>query len=238
MRLKRTLLAIALIAFIASPAFTQCNWPTTKPNDGTYVAPGVLLSGRVSEAWCSGTGPGVPGNMENAMSWDPTTLTLGGQWKVWGMAIDATGAVETARSIDGSGNGWIDYTTNYNGGQFWLSGSGPWGGGATNFTGYLTYYNVSTRVSYIGGQMVGATSNVFFTGTFNDCPNCKIEYTIANAMFVWRTGMPGMPANYPPFICGASSGEYFDACCIIAKIFCTPIGTETSTWGAIKSIYR
>jgi hypothetical protein len=234
MTIKRSLLSIALVVLLASPVFSQCD---PEPLDGQYSTyAGTLLPGRVSEAWCTIMSPGVPGNTENAMSWDGTAL--GTQWHVWGMAIDAFGAIETARSIDGNGTGWIDYTTNYDGGLFWLSGSGPWGGTPAGFTGFLTYYNVSTRVSYYLGQMVGATSNVFFTGVFDNCPNCAIEYSIANAMFVWRTGMPNEPSPYPPFLCGASAGEYFEACCILTKIHCNPVGTEPATWGAIKSIYR
>lgn len=234
MKCMRLLVAFALAIFAASPAIAQCN---PEPLDGRYTtSSGTILPGRASEAWCAGLGPGVPGNTENAMSWDGATL--GAQWHAWGMAIDDAGAIETARDIDANGTGWIDYTTNYDGGLFWLSGSGAWGGPAEGFTGYLTYYNVSTRVSYLKGEMVGASSNVFFTGIFDDCPNCAIEYAITNALFVWRTGMGSPPPNYPPFLCGASAGEYFDVCCIVMKIFCNEVGTEPTSWGAIKSIYR
>jgi len=124
MKLLNIVLAFSLAIVMASAAFGNCTRP---PKDGVYTTSnGTLLGGRASETWCSGLGPGRPGNTENAMSWDGTSL--GAQWHVWGMAIDASGAVETARHFDVYGNGWIDYTTNYTGGQFWLSGSHLWAG--------------------------------------------------------------------------------------------------------------
>ncbi len=233
-KMKTMALAAALVTLLASAAYSICE---ILPTDGTYSTyAGTLLSGRVSEAWCTLQRPGVPGNTENAESWNGAAL--GTQWHAWGMAIDEVGPVETARFLDAGGTGWIDYNTNYDGGLFWLAGSGPWGGPAEGFTGFITYYNVSTRVTYVNNAIVGATSNVFFTGGFDICPTCSIEYAIANAMLVWQTGMLNQPANYPAFLCDATAGEYFDACCIQAKIYCIPIGTEPSSWGAIKSMYR
>ena len=232
---KRTYaLAVVLIVLLASSAFSACK---VKPIDGIYSTyAGNLLPGRASEAWCTVMSPNVPGNAQNAESWNGTALAT--QWRVWGMTIDPAGAVVTASNLDAYGNGWVDYNINYDGGSFWLAGTGPWGGPTEGFTGYITYYNVSTRVTFIGGQMVGATANVYCTGTFNNCPTCAFEYAIANAMLVWQTGWPNQPACYPAFLCDACAGEYFDVCCIQAKVMCDEIDTETSTWGAIKSIYR
>lgn len=235
MRIAKTVFLAALMIFAASSAFAVCAHP---PKDGVYTTTsGTILGGRVSEAWCSGVGPGQPGNMEDAMSWDGTNL--GAQWRVWGHVIDPVGATETGRDMDAYGNGWIEYVTNYMGGQFWLSGTGSWGDGSTDYTGAITYFTVTTRVTYAGGQPVGASSNILLTGSFNDCTNCSIQYAISNAILIWRTGYPtSMPANYPAFSCGASAGELFDACCIVTKIFCTPVATESSTWGGIRALYR
>jgi hypothetical protein len=232
-------LALALIC-IATPlvrAQDPCT-PAGIPYDGNYSTyAGNLLAGRASEAWCgSPLMPGVPGNTENAMSWDGSSL--GSQWKAWGMYIDATGAVWKAQDLDSLGTGWVDYVTNYEGGQFWLSGSHIWSDG-TDLTGQINYYNVSARVSYVEGEVVGVTSNVVFNGVFDQCPNCNIEYVIANAMRVWVSGDPDpAPADYPPFLCGPGLGELFEVCCIMTNITCHPIGTEVSTWGMIKELYR
>jgi hypothetical protein len=230
--IQRTIFASMLVLVLAMPALAAC---PNAPKDGIYTTSnGTILGGRASEAWCTGAGPGRAGNTESAMSWDGANL--GAQWKVFGMTSE--GAVETARYFDAHGNGWIDYATNYTGGNFWLSGAGNWGNGAADYSGAVTYFNVGARVTYVGGSPVGVTSNILLTGVFDDCPNCSIEYAISNAILVWQTGYPtAMPANYPPFQCNASSGELFDACCIVAKIHCTPISTSPSTWGGIKSLY-
>lgn len=226
---------VTAAVLLSSGVFAACPNP---PKDGTYSTySGTMIGGRASEAWCGGAGPGQPGNTESAASWNGAEL--GTQWRVWGMAIDATGAVETARFFDANGNGWIDYSTNYTGGQYWLDGDHIWGNGAGDFTGTVTYFNVGARVTYAGWQAVGVTSNIFMTGVFDGCPGCSIEYAISNAMLVWRTGYPtAMPDGYPAFECGAAMGELFEVCCVLAKIHCVPIATESSTWGAIKGFYR
>jgi hypothetical protein len=157
------------------------------------------------------------------------------------MAIDENGAQETGRNLDGNGTGWIDYETNYDGGNFWLASTGPWGDGSMDYTGSLTYYNVSTRLSLVNGVPVGKTSNVFFTGVFDemDCWDCTLEFVISNALMVWEStsGQP-RPDDYPDFLCGATDGELYDACCINAMINCIKVDTDESTWGAIKQLYR
>ncbi len=139
MKLLKMALVLSLACSAASSAFgAPCSH---KPLDGVYSTnTGILVGGRVSEAFCAGAGPGVPGNMQHALSW--IGAALGTQWKMWGMAIDGAGAVETARFFDAFGNGWIDYITNYTGGQFWLSGAGAWGDGLGDFAGAITYFNV------------------------------------------------------------------------------------------------
>jgi hypothetical protein len=236
--MKMRAIAAGVLAgiFLVSGIHAECLNP---PKDGTYSTySGTMLGGRASEAWCSGVGPGQPGNTESTASWDGSTL--GAQWRVWGMAIDANGAVETARSFDADGNGWIDYATNYTGGSFWLDGNHLWGNGIGDFTGVVTYFQVTARVTYVRWQAVGVTSNVFMTAGFDECPNCSIEYAISSAMLEWQTGYPTpMPSGYPAFACDATMGELFDAsCCVLAKIHCTPIAAESSTWGAIKGFYR
>jgi hypothetical protein len=222
------LCTVLITALISMPVLAQC------PNPGTYTTSnGTILPGRASEAWCGNMGPGVPGNMENAMSWDGSFL--GSQWHVWGMAIAEPGAMEQDRDVDEFGNGWIDYLTYYTGGQFWLSGSHSWGSG-TDMAGMITYFKVTTTVNLVLGEVVGATSNIFLTGIFDDCPNCELEYVISNALLEWRSGWPDpMPENYPDFLCEATMGELFSVCCIRATIRCG-VGAEQSTWGAIKEL--
>jgi hypothetical protein len=234
MKVLRLLVILAAAMLVANAAFAEC---AHAPVQGSYsTTNATMIGGRVSEAFCSGAGPGQPGNTQNAMSWNGAVL--GGQWTMSGMTIDAAGAVQKQYAIDGSGFGYIDYVTNYTGGQFWLSGAGAWGDGLGNFTGAISYYNVSTRVSYFGWQIIGATSNISFRGAFDDCAYCFIDFGVANSMLIWTSGEGAMPANYPPFLCGAATGELHDACCITMHILCDVTATEESTWGSIKSLYR
>jgi len=234
--IKVVLVTIVLFAFSAAHA--------GQPIDGTYqTLDGSLLPGRVSESWCSYPDhqAGYPGNMENAMSWNGSALQT--QWRVWGMVIDQNGAVLNDENIDENGDGYREYITHYDGGQFWLSGSHTWGD--EDYYGTITYYRVTSTMSIQSGQVVGIVSNVYFTGVFDDYEGCAIDYSITSAMRVWSSdsGDP-MPANYPPFICSAdqtggygSEGELFDACCITCQISCET-DTDDSSWGAVKSIYR
>ncbi len=233
MRILRTAFLAAMVLLVSASVWAGC---LIHPNPGIYTTTnGSILPGRVSEAWCTIASPGVPGNTEDAQSW--SGAILGTQWRVWGQAIDDNGAQMTDSDVDAYGNGWIDYVTNYVGGQFWLSKLHTWGDGVNDLTGTITYFNVGARVTLMGGQIVGATSNVLLRGVFDECSACTLEYVITNAMLAWMPGWGTPPANYPAFQCGANLGEFFDVCCIRASIYC-PVGTEESTWGAIKSLYE
>lgn len=234
MKILKILFSVSISLVLALPVLAQC------PNQGEYSTTDSLLDGRYSEAWCGAGGepimPGRPGNTGNGMSWNG--INLGTQWKVWGMYADENGAVEVARNVDGLGNGWIEYETNYLGGQFWLTKDFAWSDGINDLTGTVTEFNIRARVTLVMGEVVGTTSNISMRGVFPDCPNCVLEYTLANAMLVWRSDWAASkPANYPDFLCGAVNGELYDVCCMTIKIHCgTP--TENSTWGAIKELYK
>lgn len=235
MKILRMVTVIAFAMLIAGPAFAVC---AHQPVQGSYsTTNGTMIGGRASEAFCSGAGPGQFLNTQNVMSWNGAAL--GTQWTISGMAIDAAGAVVKSQYFDAFGNGYIDYVTNYTGGAFWLSGAGNWGDGLGNFTGQVTYYNVGTKVSYIGWQPIGATSNISVRGSFDDCAYCFIDYGIANSLLMWSsTDGTAMPANYPPFLCGVTAGELHDVCCVTIHVLCDPTATEESSWGAIKELYR
>jgi hypothetical protein len=205
---------LVLCLGLVAPANAAC------PIPGTYSTTlGNVDPGRVSESWCTGAA-GQPGNMQNAMSWDGAAL--GAQWHVWGMTIDAMGAVEIGNTVDGSGNGTITYQTGYDGGQFWLSGANVWSPGG-DLVGLVQDYVVVATVTVIGGTPVGLTSNVSFHGTFDACGNdCIIEFAIANAIRIGQGDM--LPADYP-------------ACCINVSIDCA-VDADSATWGSIKGLYR
>ena len=232
--LRPFFLVVLLLVLSAPPA--AC---TVCPTDGVYTTGnGSMEPGRASEAWCPpAVFPGRPGNTENAQSWDGAAL--GTEWKLWGMSIDAYGAVEIANTIDGNGNGSITYQTQYDGGQFWLSKDGLWGDGVNDLTGEMANYTVITTVTYSAGTMVGATSNITATGLFDSCrPGVSaISFVIANAMLIWHPAWPAaMPSGYPLFLCGAPTGELFGVCCITMQL--GPVPVEEQSWGFLKSLYR
>ena len=235
--LKMLLLAVGMMVLATAVMAQDCGDPATPPFDGLYSTyTSTVLGGRSSEAWCTPDHhhAGYPGNTENAMSWDGTML--GSQSHFWGMAIDEFGAVQTVYAVDGNGNGYVDYSTNYVGGQFWLWGGHSWSDG-TDLTGMVTYLNVGTKVSFVGGQVVGVSSNILIAGVFDDCPNCVLEYAITNALRVWDPLAGAMPANYPDWACG-TTGELFDICCVVANIVCNEVAVEETTWGAIKEMHK
>lgn len=230
MKLAKMLVIGFCVLLLAVPVWSQC------PAPGTYsTTDETILGGRSSEAWCSGVGPGQVGNTENAQSWDPDTGELGGQWKVWGMSIAAV-PLCIYDGVNESGNGIMVWQTFYEGGQFELA-AGYFGPGSDPFDGVVYDFEVTATQTFVGGEMVGLSSNISFNGSFDDCPNCVLEYVITNAMLVWYTGAGPMPPDYPEFLCGAVAGEFFDVCCIDAVIRCGT-GVEESTWGAIKNLYK
>lgn len=233
MRISRLLLTtLVAFAITSSSALADCPvpgmWSTTT---------GTMIGGRASEAWCGAGGgplqPGVPGNTQNTQSWD--SATLGTQWKAWGMSIDAAGP-SVSGALDGNGDGILTYTTHYDGGQFWLSGAHAWSSGGGDLTGSISGYVVVATATVRAFVTVGLTSNVSFSGTFAGCDgaDCVIEFAIANAILI---GSGAVPSDYPPYLCGADLGQWFDACCITVVIDCT-VGTQPESWGRIKSLYQ
>lgn len=232
-----------LIILVAGSAFAACpdrvgTWSSIPESNPDYP----LLNGRVSEAWCNGA-PGEPGNMQNAMSWDGTDLGL--EWQLFDMAINAAGPYVVFDGVSG-GNGIRIYQTEYDGGEFFLGGMGEWTIDDTELFGQVNDYLVLATVTYVGGEAVAAVSNITFTGTFDACPEddpgadgCWIDFAIANAALVWKTGDAApMPADFPPFLCGADAGELHTTSDITLGIDCLEIATEARSWTDIKSIYE
>jgi hypothetical protein len=237
--LRMVILSVLLVAFCQT-AWAQCpnaigQWSTT---DGT------MIGGRASEAWCGANGMpiqgGVPGNTQNAMSWDG--VNLGTQWRAWNMAIDNVGAFLLMDTVNPTtGNGIRTYSTNYVGGQFWLTKDNSWADGLADLTGNLTTFNVVTTITILNFASVGASSNISFTGNFGNCEGangCEIRFGITNALLAWNPAFGGtMPADYPALLCDANMGEAFDVCCITIDIYCV-VPAEHTSWGSLKALYK
>jgi len=237
---KVNALTLILMLALAGAACAACPdvigiWSSVPDGNPDYYP---LLNGRVSEAWCNGVA-GDPGNVQNAMSWDGASAELGLEWKIWDMAINAAGPFVVFDGVSG-GNGVRIFQTGYDGGQFWLGGSGNWTDGDLELYGAIQDYLVVSTVTYSGGNVVAAVSNITFRGVFEDCPEvneCVIDFAIANAALVWRDGYTWpMPASYPAFLCG-DSGELFATSDITLGIDCA-IATEAHSWSEIKSRFE
>ena len=228
-------LAIAFAAPVALLGQVHPCGEGAVPYEGFWTTTDASLTGgRISEAFCgSPIGPGVEDNTLNAQSWNGATLGL--LWVFSGMAIDEDGAVETGQSINDSGFGWIDYITNYIGGTFWLDGGHTWSDG-TDLTGVVTGCSVGARVTIVNWQPVGVASNITVTGVFDQCEECTI-HVVGNSTRIWDGVTGPMPAGFPTFLCG-TTGELHDMCCLQATITCPVVGTEESSWGAIKELHR
>lgn len=235
MKILRTVLLLTAFLAIASHSFAlDC---MVYPVDGTYSTyVGTLLPGRATEAFCNTPfHGGVTGNTQVAESWN--YVALGTQWKVWGMQIDENGAMPNGSDVDEYGDGWVAYRTYYDGGQFWFSKDHTWGDGVTDLTGVLNDYIVDATLYLEGGVVTEVYSTVHFTGLFDDCPNVMLDYVISNAARIWTGDAGDLPADYPALACSAPGGEAFTVCCATAKIIRT-IGTEDSSWGAIKQLHK
>lgn len=240
MRILRMVGLVCLAAALCQSAMAQCpssigQWRTI---DGT------MIGGRATEAWCGADGNpvrgGQTGNTQTAMSWDG--VSLGTQWRAWGMAIDANGAFPLSDTVDPvSGDGIRTYSTNYIGGEFWLTRDHTWSDGIADPSGVLTSFNVVATLTIRGGQVVGASSNITFTGDFVDCPGangCEIRFGITNALLAWSPDLGGsMPVDYPALACSAGLGEAFSVCCITLDIYCA-VPAEETLWGSLKALYQ
>ncbi len=229
-----TVLSLLVLGLSAVMVSAQC------PDDvGVFTTlDGTLESGRMTEAWCDGI-QWDPGNALNCESWDGAVL--GGQWKIYGLVVDAAGATLVGSNLDSWGNGTEDYSVNYTGGEFWLSADNTWGDGTTDLYGVVEGYHLTATITYVMSNPVAMTTNSTWTGAFIDCDpsfDCGVNFALANSTLLW-TSDSGEPAldDFPALLCGAGDGEMHDMPCLTFSLDCT-VGTERTTWSSMKSTFR
>lgn len=235
MKFTKSILVCSLMALIAVPAFVSA-----APVNGVYFSTdlgGQLLTGRAS-TWRSGVSSGLP-HVLHVQSWDG--LNLGTQWDISCPTELTNFAVQDNRV---GGVGTIVYTSIFQGGTFtFYAGAWPWGNG----TGTLGTTSLVTSVQYIliGGVStpVGSVVNGNSAGTF--VGGCSLVFAIANGAGAGETPGLSKPATYPTFLdgsCGQAAGNqqfgsWGTVITITMGINCV-VGTEESTWGVIKELYR
>lgn len=218
-------------------------------NPGYYMTyDGTLLQGRMSESWLGDSLDFfVPGNVINIMSWDGSSL--GSQWRIWDVVVDDDGAVIINELV---GPEWhcIDYSVDLTGGRFWLDNT-HFGDGTIGLDGWIFYMNIQTRACYMADTLISVSSNIWIRGSFNYCPGCAIAIDVVNAVNFMDPEYPPVPEEYPEFSAGAENGFYWEVYSLLVKIlcgngiggiydepYCIQIGTESASWGKIKTIYR
>ena len=231
------LVTVVLVVLFAAPVLAG------PPIQGVYYStdfPGGSFSpGHFSESWAGPGTHGQIGNTVNAESWDGTTL--GAEWKLWCPSIALPPAL-VSDTRDENGTGEVTWRTTYAGGRFWLGAVGPWGD--ENYTGDIDIFIVTATYMYVFGDVLGIAGNVTTTGHFDGYTECFV-FSINNTRVFGATDTGSKPAAFPAFMdAGCNVGTLMRGAwgSVTEMAFqITPpclVGTESSTWGEIKSLYE
>jgi hypothetical protein len=234
--MRKALVAFALAVLVAVPAFAG------PPVNGNYFPQsfpgGFVLNGAFSECYVGG-GQGMVNNTVHALSSDG-----GIQWGV-SCPILAT-ATKIEDTVVG-GYGHRTWRTVYAGGTFWLTGAAPWGSGDALYPGTIDMYVHITTFQYAGdpNNWISYRTNAELQGHFVNYPETCIAIAIANATLFGVGAVP--PVGYPPFKNGSAGtcvystgipGEWGIVYDVQISIGGCITSSETTTWGAIKTLYR
>lgn len=174
-------------------------------------------------------------NVFNSQSWNG--VTLGTQWR---FECGVSSAQQVIDNRSASGTGTVIFTTMYNGGTFWLSGSGPWGAGANDFSGTLGLTTRITTLQFVNWAPVQARENIDSSGLFEG--GCLLTFAIANGTGAGDTDLLPFDPNYPAMLdtdCSSPrvSGSWGNLSQITFMIDCT-VPNDESSWGSLKSLYK
>ena len=213
------------------------------PLNGDYQSTdlgGPLLLGRYTEGWASGGSALAPGTTLNAESWDGATL--GTQWKYWCSTSESDGVLLTD-NVNASGNGNRTYMKTFIGGYIWLSGSGPWANGDSEYLGTIDSYTEFETITYTNWVPVAMVTNVQAIAYFDAYPGSCMSFYIGNGTLIASTDLgQAIPADYPSLLdpgCNATyvDGAAWDFTSITLSIVDCAVGTEESSWGEIKTLH-
>ncbi len=213
--------------------------PLTGAYDSTDLG-GVVYLGRYTEGWDGSGGALLDGTTLHAESWDG--MALGTQWRYW-CSTEATDAQLLVDTVNGAGNGNRTYMKTFIGGYIWLSGTGPWANGDADYPGVIDSYTEFETITYSNWVPTAAVTNVQATAHFDNYPAQCMTFYIGNGTRVATTELEEtIPANYPDLLdsdCMATrtEGAAWDFTSITLSITGCEVGTEESSWGAIKSLY-
>jgi hypothetical protein len=215
------------------------------PLNGAYDSTdlgGVVYVGRYTEAWDGGGSGGalLEGTTLHAESWDG--MTLGSQWRYW-CSTEGSDAQLLVNTVNAQGNGNRTYMKTFIGGYIWLSGTGPWANGDVDYPGVIDAYTEFETITYSNWVPIAAVTNVQATAHFDNYTALCMTFYIGNGTRVATTEIgETLPADYPDLLdpdCYATrtEGAAWDFTSITLSITSCAVGTEESSWGAIKSMY-
>jgi hypothetical protein len=234
--MRNSRLVLILFVILTASATAALAGP---PFDGIYKSSdGDFDEGREGSWWA-----GVPdflgiGNVLHAESWDG--LKLGTDWKILCPQV-----VKVTLIADMTAGGWGQkiYQLDYFGGYLELGGAGPWGNGDALYTNLIdTYYEFRT-IQYEAGVMVGSVSDHQVTAHSLVYKVC-FTWGIGNGVWLGNANFP--PSDYPdyrdrscrPGLGFFRPGHWGDIRDLTMTIQGCAVSTESSSWGAVKALYR
>ncbi len=232
-------LLVGAVLLLATAAFAAAPLP------GSYQSTdlgGVIPYGRYTEGWTAGGGALLAGTTMNCESWDGSTL--GGVWRyTCGVALAPASLLMS--TVDGNGNGNRTYACSFTGGSLWLNGGGPWANGDASYPGHFDSYVEYETITYVNWVPVAAVTNVVTSAHFDAYPTICMSFSISNGTRVGATDLGGTkPAGYPDFLdtaCAATptQGAWWNMTSVTISISsgCV-VPTRSSSWGAVKTLYR
>ena len=206
------------------------------PISGVYKSSdGDFDEGRETTSWVGG-GFLNTDNKLHARSWNGAQLGID-----WIFICPIVQNVNLEADLVFAGYGSRIYMITYFAGAFSLQGLNgqPWSTGDASYNGFLTNFTEIRTLIFENNVMVGSDSDYSFSGYFQNYPDLCLT-GIANGVWLGN-GVP--PASYPytvdvncsPAANNTHFGDVRDLTFTIAG--CT-VGTEESTWGKVKSLYR
>jgi hypothetical protein len=230
---------LSAVSLLVAPAIAFA-----APNAGTYTTTdigGQMLTGRAS-TWRPGINSGLP-HVLHAQSWNGTTL--GTQWELRCAVENNAFSVQDNRV---GGVGTVVYTSQFTGGQFELFNTGgAWGDGVANLGTTVVITTVQFIMISGNSTPVASVVNANTSGDFGG--GCTLTFAISNGVGVGETSSlnPSLvkPADYPVFqdaSCAAAPanaqfGTWGTTITSTMRIDCS-VPATSSTWGAVKNIYR
>jgi hypothetical protein len=233
--MRNLILVLVAAAFVASgTSLVQAQPPIPDPSYSSTA--GEILEGRSAHSWAGADRVNI-GDVLNFASWDGAALAT--EWRFSCMTVVNAFVLGDTR-VNGTGN--VEWFITYAGGDFWLSGGGPWGAGDPDYPGTVETFIETRVIQYVNGVATGADSDFSGSGRFDNHQTSCLQLT-SNDALIDDTGNGPKPADYPMFLdancnMGPMSGRWGQTTDIVIGITGCAVPVEESSWGAVKALYQ